>query len=249
MSAIRSRWCGRYALTLTCVLIAGSAAAIEPEDIQTTGPLNAAYQDAIWGTGIRAETIYLRPEATFTPTGNTEIKVPEAAEHAGDIDARERWFWAIVFTLVLAAIIYVFVRNAGGVAVSFRRTGDDPKAARTADGRNSGGGSGDQEGLEAFLAGLAAMADKRAALILLAGRTLERAADANGLRLARAQTARDVLRALPREWEHLAALRRLLHEAEVVHFGGRGVPPLRWEACVAAARPILGPYPTLRQNQ
>ena len=68
---------------------------------------------------------------------------------------------------------------------------------------------------------------------------LERAAEANGLRLGRAQTARDVLRVLPRGWPHLDALRRLVREAEIVRFGGRDLAEEHWRACLESARPLF----------
>ena len=77
------------------------------------------------------------------------------------------------------------------------------------------------------------------ALILLVSRALERAADQNQVRLGRAQTARDVVRVLPRGWPHLGALRGLVREAEIVHFGGRDISDEKWEECLAAAQPIF----------
>ena len=90
-----------------------------------------------------------------------------------------------------------------------------------------------------LLASLREMADRRQALILLVSRALERSADINQVRLGRAQTARDVLRILPRNWTHIAALRGLVREAEVVHFGGRDLSEERWQECFQAAEPIF----------
>lgn len=83
------------------------------------------------------------------------------------------------------------------------------------------------------------MEDRRKALILLTGHALERAANMNDLRIARSQTARDVLRILPRQWPHRDAVRTLVREAEIVHFGGRDIAEETWQACLTAARPIF----------
>ena len=227
-------------IALALLVTAGSAnAQLSPDDVANSSEPNAAYADAIWGRGVQSELTYLKPSAPFDPDASVRIKVPEKPkEQRTDVDSI-RVFWGVIFALILAVIIYVFIANGNGVGVSFRTTGDAARPNRPAEGPNTDASMIDTPGLEALLARLAAMADKREALILLVSEALERAALATNVRLARAQTARDVLRALPRDWPHLETLRRLVREVEIAHFGGRDVSPEKWEACMAAAVPLF----------
>ena len=229
-------------LALTVAAFPAFATEITAEDLEPVGPRNEAYEDAIWGKGLQSEIIYVRPSVTFE-AGQFEsdrrirVQTPEAEETSTDSRA-VRFIFGIVLAAILAAIIYVFVVNANGVGVSFRDTSDKRRSTDTRREDDPEEVRSDQP-LEQFLAGLAAMADKREALIMLVSRLLEWAADTHALRLGRSQTARDVLRVLPVDWRHMPALRGLVREAEVVHFGGRDITPERWEECLAAARPIF----------
>ena len=223
---------------ILCMVLAAPANAqeITQDDLEPVGPRNEAYEDAIWGQGLQSEVIYLRPSVAFEPDQRVRVKVPEPEDPAGD--SREaRFIIGIVLAAILAAIIYVVVVNSNGVGVSFRDTKDRRRSdARREDTPEE---TGSDQPLDQFLAGLAAMADKREALILLVSRALEWAADLHQLRLGRSQTARDVLRVLPVDWAHLPAMRGLVREAEIVHFGGRDITQERWEECLATARPIF----------
>ncbi|MEM1297795.1 MAG: DUF4129 domain-containing protein [Pseudomonadota bacterium] len=225
---------------MACVLcLSGPVSAeITEEDLEPTGAPNSAYTDAVWGRNIQSKIVYIRPEVDFKADKQVKIKVPDPEEEERTPIFSNRFIIGVFLAFVLAVILYVFIVNSNAVGVSFRKTGE----ARRSDGCRDEGASPEDissQPLDAFLAGLAAMADKREALILLVSRALERAADLNGLRLARAQTARDVLRVLPSEWAHMKALRGLVREAEIVHFGGRDLSPEKWDECFSAAQPIF----------
>lgn len=215
-----------------------AAAQLTQDDVEPTGTPNAAYQDSI--KSAQTEVIYLRPTAEFRPDESITIEVPETVEEQRMSETSARWFWGLIFGAILAFVLFILVTQGGAIGVSFGQTGDgrldrgapdeaepDPFAALN------------EQPLDQFLASLRAMADRRLALILLVGRTLERAADLNELRLARAQTARDVVRMLPRDWHHFEALRNLVRQVEIVHFGGRDLAEDSWEDCYNAAQPIL----------
>lgn len=210
---------------------AGKAADIDPADVEPVGEPNAAYLDTVrWG-GLQTEIVYLRPGA---PLPDVEVTVPDAP-WAADADAARR-NWAIAAGVALLLVLAFAAWYGRGIPVSFGAPRDPLRRAR---GEATGAGPARDLPPDEILAGLAAMPDRRQALILLAARALERGAEANGLRLGRAQTARDVLRALPRRWPHLDTLRRLVSEAELVHFGGRDLPEERWRACFDQARPLF----------
>lgn len=214
--------------------------ALTEADVEPTIGPNAEYQRAIRGERVDSEIIYLRPSAPFEPDGDIRIDVPEPeADRDSSSWGTERWFWVIFFSLLLAFLIFVIAKNSGAVNVSFKATNE--KGRKTSGGTTDGlaiGALSDQP-LESFLERLMAMSDRREALILLVSRALELAAETNDIRLGRAQTARDVVRVLPKSWTHLPVIRRLVREAEIVHFGGRDVTEERWGDCLAAAKPIF----------
>lgn len=216
-----------------------SANEITPDDLEPVGPRNEAYEDAIWGQRIQSEVVYLRPSVAFEPDQRVRVQVPEV-EDTDTSSRATRFVMGVVLAAILAAIIYVFVVNANGVGVSFRDTTENRRRMDVRRDKAAEDSEATQP-LDQFLVGLAAMADKREALILLVSRALEWAADIHSLRLGRSQTARDVLHVLPVDWDHLPAMRGLVREAEIVHFGGREITQERWEECLAAARPIFAP--------
>lgn len=219
------------ALCLGCALAAPpAAAAIAPGDIEPTGPPNAAYLDAVRWSRLQTEVTYLRPSAPFDPRASVEVPAPPMS-----VETR-RWIWIGVLGALILGIVAGFAWFGGRIPVTFGATDRARRgAARAGDAATAGADLPPGE----FLERLRAMADRRAALILLTARALEQAAAANGLTLARAQTARDVLRAVPRRWPHFEALRRLVREAEIVHFGGRDLPEARWRDCLETARPLI----------
>jgi hypothetical protein len=218
------------ALGLALAGPAGAAAGIDPAHVEATGAPDTAYLDAVrWG-GLQTEIVYLRPGA---PLPQRDVAVPEAPGVA-DPGAQRR-VWAIAAGTVLLLVLAFAAWYGRGVSAAFGSARDPLRRAPEPGGASPAVDPPD----DAYLAGLAAMPDRRLALILLVARALDQAAAANGLRLGRSQTARDVLRVLPRRWPHLDALRRLVAEAEIVRFGGRELPEERWRACLEQARPLF----------
>ena len=235
------------ALALCCLIVIATdaGAAITEDDIVDPGEINQDYRDAIRGRGLQADIVYLRPETDFRPEETERLVVipePEEEREREVSVTTSRWVWGLTFGALLLGLIALFVIYGGNIAVSF--------SSQPTDGRRDE----DEETLEidperaalmaqpldSFLESLRRMADRREALILLVSRALERAATLNDLRLGRSQTARDVLRILPRSWSHIGNMRRLVREVEIVHFGGRDLPEEIWEECLDAARPIFG---------
>lgn len=95
-------------------------------------------------------------------------------------------------------------------------------------------------GTEALLAAIAAMPDRRAAMVRLLRHCLLHAATVSGTRLARSDTERMVLRRLPDNWRRTGPLPELLHRTELAHYGGQDVPDAGFADCLGAARSILG---------
>ncbi|MEO0388493.1 MAG: DUF4129 domain-containing protein, partial [Pseudomonadota bacterium] len=95
--------------------------------------------------------------------------------------------------------------------------------------------------MERHLTALAALPERRLALVQLLALSLEAAAAQNGLRLRRAETAREFLRRLPPRWSGLEPLKALAMTEELVQFGGRPVEDTAFETALNQARSILIP--------
>jgi len=226
-------------LLLSAALPAPSAMAqLSPQDIAETGPRDEDVGKAIYWERVDQEIIYLRPSAGFTPDQDIRIEVPEPPKEEAELRSDFRLSTGVVFGIVLVAVIVLLFVFGNNIQVSFgskrdRRRGapgDDPEqVASILDGI-------EQDRLLAYFAG---MRDRREALILMTGHALLCAASMNGMTLARAQTGRDVLRILPRDWTHMNAIKQLVREAEFVHFGGRDLAEDTWRACLEAARPLF----------
>lgn len=221
-----------------CILAMASVslAQITADDVQDTGAPNEAYLDAV--RGVQTKVIYLRPEAAFVPGDDVKIDVPKPPEQTQASWETQRWILIGVFAVVLLLVFLMVARFGGKISVSFGAEPKDDSRAGITDAEREVEAVLRQP-MDQFLDTLRAMADRREALILLVSRALDRAAEANQVRLGRSQTARDVLRVLPRTWTYMPALRKLVREVEVVHFGGRDLPEDQWLDCLELAAPII----------
>ena len=209
------------------------------EDLIDTGPPDPKVESAISWERLQDDIKYLRPEAEFKPGENIQVVVPPRPASPDELETAARWSTGLIVLAIVVVVIVIFALFGNSINVSFGST-DEKRRIRSKAAEQS---DVDLEDLprDGLLERLASMPDRRRALILLTGHALNRAASANGVTLARAQTARDVLRVLPRQWRHMDAMRRLVREAEIVHFGGRDVSEETWADCLSAARPIFGP--------
>lgn len=215
-----------------------AVAQMTPEDVEQVGQRDPDVQQAITWDRLQTEVIYLRPSAPFKPDEKVQIEVPDPPESPEEVSREAKWTWGTIFFLILVVIIAVFIMQGNRINVSFRNT--EERTRSTPAKRTGRDAPTDLPPLDGFLDRLARMPDRREALILLVGRALEQAATANGLTLARAQTARDVVRVIPNRWSHREPLRKLVREAEIVHFGGRDISEDRWRDCLDLARPMFG---------
>lgn len=226
---------------LASVLIAGPAAAQRDPDITRLDvPLTSsgeAYRKSVRFGRIESELYYVDTLNGEIPLGRPPklARPPDVPEPVDGPD----WRRLAIFGGILAALIFLFLRAGGGFgALAVRKPGDADRAARNGAKRSARdrGNAGSPKGL---LAQISAMPDRRAALILLLQHSLRQAAKAHDLRLGRSETARDILRRLPTQWVHAAALRRLVMAEELVQFGGRALAEATFEECLRTAAPIL----------
>ncbi len=90
-----------------------------------------------------------------------------------------------------------------------------------------------------LLAQIAAMADRRAALVRLLRHCLLQAGAATDTRFARSDTEREALRRLPDGWSGRSGVARILTEAELAHYGGREVSDDAFATSLATARALF----------
>lgn len=144
--------------------------------------------------------------------------------------------------LVLVALVVViglamFFGN-GGVLLSSaprdvkKRQGEAPESWRTSDATA-------EERPNDVLQRIAAMADRRQALVLLLRHCLLHAADVTGTRLFRSDTERAVFARLPATMPDRDRLENLLSEAELVHYGGRPLQEGHFDSLLVSARALL----------
>ncbi len=223
-----------------CLLCGMLACAASPAPAQSPGPApveigpaGEAYLKALRLRRIDTDVRYFDPTRP-APDLDTDVAPPKP--EPGDQGDRPQANLRVVFVaaLILGGVVVLFLRFGGGLSVSFGRAGDNAhrggrRGAETAPGAPP----------PSSLAAILAIADRRAALVTLAGAALTRAVEAQGLLFQKSWTGRDVLRHLPPATAFRDDLQALVLASERVHFGGRDVSEDEFRSHVARIRPLL----------
>jgi hypothetical protein len=224
----------RFARILALIMLAAATGGAPRVDIG--GDRNEAYLSAIRGNRLQAEIIYMDPSQPIA-IDEAPVKPPPAASPE-NLQA-VRWLLIAVAGAGLLLIAVLVVRNsAGGKAIFARRLRPEPDNARSRSPHSEPAPAPELH----LLAGIAALADRRLALQQLTEHSLDRATRANGLRLGRSQTARDVLAYLSPAWRHLGALRLIVDTEEAVRFGGAPLGDAMFADCLVAIRPLFAEH-------
>lgn len=230
-------------LTLTFVLgsIILMASSVQAQDSTLTtpelSPSGEAYLEAIARQRIESDVAYFDPTAAAPDlTTRERLETVEEPESRTWLGPDEGWPYGLAAALILVAIIVLFARFGGGVGIMLQPTSDNPHAARRGP-RHKAGLADDFRSRN--LAEITRMADRRAALVMLAQNALRKAVNANGVLLRQSWTDREALRRLPADQRHLAALRDLVRASERVQFGGRDVSEPEFEHHVAQITPLF----------
>ncbi len=191
---------------------------------------------------LQADIDYLLPDDPLELDRRKRKRKVDEDEDEGGINLSRpgQIGWLLISGVVLAGLIFVIYQNSAGGLISFSRVPQDAKKRREAAAATPYSHDDMPKSETAFLAEIERMADRRKALHLLSERLLSRAADKAGIRQGRSWTARESLRALPRDMAHLADLRLLNRHAELAWFGGRAVDDGLFEDCMARARAMMG---------
>lgn len=191
--------------------------------------------------GLRCTLVYGDAPAKAEPASNTTsssspqrepLTIPREAVISGPLAV------AIVFVgLILAVAAWLRFGNNGVLLSSAprdikRRHGEAPESWRTSVAEA-------EEKPTDFLQRIAAMADRRQALVLLLRHCLLHAADITGTRLFRSDTERAVFARLPETMPDRDRLENLLTAVELVHYGGRPLTESHFDVILGAARNVL----------
>ena len=190
--------------------------------------------------GINTDVVYYDPLAP-APSLDTSERPVRRPQNQTDSDwSGSRTVTIAVTAVVLTALAFLFFRYGGGISISLRHASENPH--RPSRGTHAAGVL-ETERLPDSLDAVVQIKDRRRALVLLAQAALSRVLDAHGVLLQRSWTARDALRHIPREQDHLDVLRSLVHASERAHFGGRDVSEGEFRyACFAGQTAIRGTW-------
>ena len=222
-----------FLFTLTVNGVQAAEAVREPMELSESG---RAYLEAISGRGIVSDVRYYDP---FAPAPELKIsdgptEKPKAEQDSG---FSFQLVVVLIFAALLAGVVYAATKFGGARIVSFARAPASGRRRRAPGDGETAGWPDTADNLD--VGEIGKISDRRAALMLLAQRALGKAAEANGLRIARSWTVRDVLRHLPTDWPHLAAMHRIASAYEITHFGGRAVSEEAFQSLLGLARSIF----------
>ncbi|NSX53291.1 hypothetical protein [Parasulfitobacter algicola] len=202
-----------------------------------------AYQDAIDGTRLANDVTYLDPNRPLPDLLNRQSPdrtIPEPREiTSGASEAVAGSARVIIFVIcavILGGIIFLFMKFGGVSVTTFQKNPDNTARQRSDNDHADVVHAAPPSKLDQ----IEAITDRQIAITELMRSALVRAAQMNNLRLQRSWTARDALRKLPRDWQHLMALRNVTREAELAHFGDRPVAEDVFQTHLAAMRPLFG---------
>ncbi|MBB6221031.1 hypothetical protein [Rhizobium leguminosarum] len=207
-------------------------------DAHQRSTAGAEYASQCLQNGLRCTLIYGDASAKDAPASNTTTSSPQRKPLFIPREPVVSGPLAVAVVLVgLIVVIGLWIRfGNGGVLLSSApremRQGEAPESWRTSAAEA-------EEKPGDFLQRIAAMADRRQALVLLLRHCLLHAADITGTRLFRADTERAVFARLPKDMPERERLANFLTAVELVHYGGRSVAENHFSILLATARGLL----------
>lgn len=207
----------------------------EPLEIGESG---TEYLRSIRLQGIDSDVSYFDPTAPPPKLDTQQQPSAQEQEAKGRTSSGTgtRWTFGVIAALVLAGIVYLFLRFGGNIAVSLKRDTDNPESKRSGGVQNAPLWA---EKLGSFN-DILRMADRRRALVLLTQKVLATLAKTNGVLMQRSWTARDTLGHIPLGQPQQSVLRNLVLNSERVQFGGRDVSEDEFREHVSSCRQLLG---------
>lgn len=212
--------------------LAQVAAPLEQPELTQSGQ---AYERSVRFSSIDTEVIYFDPgaappdlEADVEPPEETGAEAPTSGETIPPVFG---WLAAII----LAAMIFLFVRFGGGISLSLRSAAENSATLQRT-------GMADAEAPERLPASFDAilnMPDRRAAIVELARRVLADVMTREGTLQQKSWTARDALRRVKLPTEDMQPLRSLVLASERVQFGDRTISEDEFQRHLGAIQPLI----------
>lgn len=225
------------------MLVAGPLQAQAPQYTSHELNTNEAYDRRVMFNRLQTELVYIdRLDGEIPLDGKAPPASQEDDNAPTELSDAFRLAMRIALAIAVVTFLVLLYRNRGWLAERFDglQPGQRPRSKPAT--RQSSDDTLDP----ALIARLRAMTDRRAALVELLREALRAAAEQNGMRMGRSETARELLRRLPRGWHHLPALRSIVMAEELVQFGGRPLADATFETCLTQATPILSAPPERR---
>lgn len=232
----------RPSIAATFVILLASAATAQeagpraPEEM--AAEFSEAYLDALGSSGVDADVTYFDPEAPAPPFIIDEDPPPKAE---APVEPGRGFSGGIDVTLALAlatlaGLVFVVFRLSGGSALSISKMEREGRVRR----REAKPLTRTREDLRPIaLAEIAAMKDRKLALIALARVALDRVIAAHGITMRESWTSRDALRRIPRAQRLLPELWQLVVAAERAQFGDVHVGEAEFETHLDIAGRLL----------
>lgn len=211
-----------------------------PREDPPASKIGTEYTSQCWRSGLRCTLVYGEKASNSSSRSSSGMNIPNRQTPlvTGPL--------AIIVVLALLVVLLgLWMRfGNGGVLLSSapremkQRNGEAPESWRNV-------ATDAEERPDAFLQRIAAMEDRKQALVELLRYCLLHAADTTGTRLVRSDTERVVLERLPHNMPGRDLLGNLLQETELVHYGGRMLPESQFTTLLASARSLLSQGPML----
>lgn len=192
------------------------------------------YKSQCWRHGVDCSLVY--GDKSKPRSSSSSRNAPSFGTNGPVVNGPLAIF-VVLGILVLGLGLWMRFGN-GGVLLSSapremkQRQGEAPESWRASEAVA-------EEGPDQFLQKIAAMQDRRQALVQLLRRCLLHAADVSGTRLFRSDTERTVLGRLPQNLPNRERLENLLVETELVHYGGRDLAENQFSTLLTSAQALL----------
>lgn len=202
------------------------------------GARSAEVAEALAMDGSRTAMTYVSRLTGDPADGRTRVLEPEKAPEPRMPLPQNGSVSTVMVVLLLVGGLLLWLRFGGGGMLMSRAPGAQKKPVAAPEAWNIS--AADQtDDPRRLLDQIAAMPDRAAALVRLLRHCLLAAAGETDTRLARADTERTAFRRLPQGWRAGAALRDILTQAELAHYGGRPVDESDFAATLDLGRTIL----------
>ncbi len=201
-------------------------------------PLGSAenYKAQCLQNGVRCTLTYPEGPTQAKPEAPRPSEVPPAVSSPPALGG---FLGVLIVLIVLGAIIVLWMFfGSGGVLLSRAPMATQPNRSEKPENWQSTTRDANEKPRD-FLAYIAAMPDRREALVQLLRQCLLQSAKRTGTHVLRSDTERTVFVRLPKKMEHRDELRRLLLQTELAHYGGKVPAESDFSELLQVAQPLL----------